>query len=256
MNKSELIKALADYDSREDVVKVAIEDEKVRMLLFSLVEEQTDNKSLDIRMDDIVTISKHNKIFDKSEILLNSMDTISDLGEWDSQLVQPVVPSIIHFLDYEYDPINRNAADIIVHAVNKDNVELISRAIPKLINLLEYHKIIIEDTTIDNGASVENAKRALLFISLIDCESLKDAIPKIMEYADDYGSNIKDILQTISEQNCDLLKPVLPEMIGHLNNTEYIQIVGDVAQNDVEIIKPAIPALMEQLDDPDVSPPN
>jgi len=251
MNKSELIKALADYDSRGEVVKVAIEDERVRMLLFSLVEEQTDNKSLNIRMDDIVTISKHNKIFDKSEVLLNSMDAISDLGEWDSQLVQPVVPSIIHFLDYEYDPINENAADVIVHAVNKNNVELISRAIPKLINLLEYHEIIIEGTKVDNGASVENAKRALLFISLIDCESLKDAIPKMMEYADDYGSNIKDILQTISEQNCDLLKPVLPEIIRHLNNTEYIRIVGDVAQNDVEIIKPAIPALMEQLDDPD-----
>ena len=73
----------------------------------------------------------------------------------------------------------------------------------------------------------------------------------MMEYADDYGSNIKYILQTISEQNHDLLKPVLPEIIGHLNNTEYIRIVGDVAQNDVEMIKPAIPALMKQLDDPD-----
>ena len=245
MDKSEIIKSLADYDSSKEVVKFAIKDEKVRRLLFSLVEERARDKTLDIPMDD----KRYSRRIDRElDILHNSMDAVYEIGAWDSQLVQPIIPSIINLLDYEFYYTNYRAAKIIASAVNRNSIELIRPAIPKLINLLEPCEIIIEDTEINNMDSVGNAQRALLFISLIDCESLKDAIPKIMKYADDYGSNIKDILQNISEQNHKLLKPVLPEIIEHLDNSEYIRIIGDVAQDDVEIIKPAIPILIEQLD--------
>ena len=245
MDKSELIKSLADYDSRSEVVKVAIKDEEVRRLLFSLVEERARDKTLDIPMDD----KRYSIRIDRElDILLNAMDAVSEIGAWDSQLVQPIIPSVIDLLDYEFYYTNERAAEIIASAVNRDSIELIRPAIPKLINLLEHREIIIEDTKIDNMDSVGNAQRALSAILLMDCESLKDAIPKMIKYAEDYGSDIKDILQYISEQNCELLKPVLPEIIEHLDNNEYIRIIGDIAQNDMEIVKPAIPTLMEQLD--------
>jgi len=251
MDKSELIKSLADYDSRREVSKVVIKDEEVRRLLFSLVEAETNNKSLDIRMDDIVTISKHNKIFDKSEILRNSMDAISDLGEWDSQLVQPVVPSIIHFLDYEYDSINEKAADIIVHAVNKDNIELISRAIPKLLNLLDYYEYSIEGQETSNSDSVVNAEQALYFISSLSPESLKGAVPVLIKYVDrDYPGMISGILKNISEQNGELISPIVSDIIERIDKKEHILIIGNVAKNDVEIIRPAIKPLIKQLDNP------
>lgn len=251
MDKSELIKSLADYDSREEVVKVAIEDEEVRRLLFLLVEEQTDNKSLDIRMDDIVTISKENKIFDRSETLLNSMDAISDLGEWDSQLVQPVVPSIIHFLDYDYDPINGNAAKVIFHAVNKDNVELIGRAIPKLLNLLDYREYLIEGEKTDNRDSVSYAESALSCISILSSELLKDAVPVLIKYVDrDYPGMISVILKEISEENGELISPIISDIIERIDKNEHILIIGNVAKTDVEIIKPAIKPLIKQLDNP------
>ena len=132
--------------------------------------------------------------------------------------------------------------------MNRDSIELIRPAIPKLINLLKHREIIIDDTKIDNMDSVGNAQRALSAIVLMDCESLKDTIQKMIKYADDYGSDIEGILQCISEQNCELLKPVLPEIIERLDNNEYIRIIGDIAQNDMEIVKPAIPTLIEQLD--------
>jgi tetratricopeptide (TPR) repeat protein len=244
MDKSELIKSLADYDGRREVVKVAIKDDEVRRLLFSLVEERAIDKTLDIPMD----YDGPRRIGRELDILLNAMDAVSEIGAWDSQLVQPIIPSVINLLDYEFYYTNKRAAEIIASAVNKDSIELIRPAIPKLINLLEHREIIIEDTKIDNMDSVGNAQRALLLISVIDCESLKDAIPKMIKYADDYGSNIKDILTNISGQNCELLKPILPEIIEHLNNNEYIRIIGDIARNDVEMIKPALPILIEQLD--------
>ncbi|RZB29482.1 MAG: hypothetical protein AEth_01117 [Candidatus Argoarchaeum ethanivorans] len=247
MDKSELIKSLADYDSRREVVKAAIKDEEVRRSLFSLVEERAINKTLDIPMD----YNGSMRIGRELDILLNAMDAVSEIGAWDSQLVQPIIPSVINLLDYEFYYTNKRAAEIIASAVNKDSIELIRPAIPKLTNLLEHREIIIEDTKIDNMDSVGNAQRALLFISVINCESLKDAIPKMMKYSDDYDSNIKDILQNISEQYCELLKPILPEIIEHLDNNEYIRIIGNVAQNDVETIKPAIPILIQQLDKPD-----
>lgn len=155
MDKSELIKALADYGNREEVVKVAIEDENVRLLLFSLVEERAKDKTLNIPVDDKAYSKKINRELD---ILHDSMDAISGIGGWDSQLVQPIILPVIDLLDYEFYYTNQRAAEIIASAVNKDSIRLIRPAIPKLINLLEYHEIIIEDTTIDNGASVENAK--------------------------------------------------------------------------------------------------
>ncbi len=251
MDKSELIKALTDYDSRKEVVKVAIEDEKVRKLLFSLVEEQTDNKSLDIRMDDIVTISQDNKIFDESETLCNSMDAIFDIGEWDSQLIQPVIPSIISFLDYEYRAINENAVKVIFHALNKDNVELISRAIPKLLNLLDYREYLIEGEKTDNFKSVSYAESALSSISILRSKSLKDAVPVLIKYVDrDYPGMISVILKEISDENGELLSPIISDIIERIDKKEHILIIGNVAKIDVEIIKPAIKPLIKQLDNP------
>jgi len=245
MDKSELIKSLADYDSRKEVVKVAIKDEEIRRLLFSLVEKRAKDKTLDIPMDNK---RYSGRIGHELDILLNAMDAISGMGTWDSRLVQPIIPSVIDLLDYEFYYTNNRAAEIIASAVNRDSIELIRPAIPKLINLLKHREIIIDDTKIDNMDSVGNAQRALFAIVLMDCESLKDTIQKMIKYADDYGIDIEGILQYISEQNCELLKPVLPEIIEHLDNNEYIRIIGDIAQNDMEIVKPAIPTLIEQLD--------
>jgi len=249
MNKPEMIKLLYDYDTRKEVVKAAIEDETVRELLFSLVEERSKDKSLDISYDEYFREPELKRIERELDILLNSMDAISGLGEWDSQLVQPIVPSIISFLDYEYDAINENAADIIVHAVNKDNVELISRAIPKLLNLLDYHEYSIEGQETSNHGSVVNAERALYFISFLRPESLEGAVPVLIKYIDsNLPGTISDMLKNISEQNGNLLIPIISDIIERVDKKEHISIIGNVAKYDVEIIKPAVKPLIEQLD--------
>jgi len=252
MDKSELVKALADYDSRQEVVNVAIEDEKVRMLLFSLVEERSKDRSLDINVDDMFTESELKRIESELDILHNSMDAISELSKWDSQLVQPVVPSIISFLDYKFQYTNQRASNIISYAVNKDNVELINRAIPKLLNLLDYHEYLVEDNKIDNRSSVFNAQQALIFISYLNPKSLKDAVPVMVKYIDAYiPDSISTILKGISEQNGELIKPIISDIIERIDKKEHILIIGNVAKVDVEIIRPAITKLIKQLDNPE-----
>ncbi|MCK5022124.1 MAG: HEAT repeat domain-containing protein, partial [Candidatus Pacebacteria bacterium] len=160
-----------------------------------------------------------------------------------------MIPSIIGFLDYEYDAINEKAAEVILHAVNKDNIELISRAIPKLLHLLDYHEYSIEGQKVDNTKSVDNAERAFQFISVLAPELLKDSIPVLIKYIDrDYPDNISGILEQISNQNWELLIPIISDIIERVDKKEHISIIGNVAKYDVEIIKPAVKPLIEQLD--------
>lgn len=262
MNESEMIKLLSDddYHSIDKIVDEAMDNDNNRQLLFSIVEELFMDDSLDIDINDTETSEEDARIiFNKLNILHHSMKTIFELGEWSSDLIQPIVPCIINFLDYNYHEITEDAAKIIAYATNKDNGDLMRYAVPKLVNLLEYKEYLITtpegDKKFNNMDSVQNAEFALLAISIFQPESLKDVIPALRKFirttTQSYSSKsqILGVMQMVSEHRADIIKPIIPDIIESLDEDEHILIIGNMAKNDVESVKTAIGPLIKRLDD-------
>lgn len=251
-----MIKLLSDYHTNKEVVKAAIEDETVRKMLFSFVEELSKDRSLDIylRLDEMMTESEEKRVEKEYSLFNDSMDAISEIAEWDSNLVQPVIPSIIDSLNFESYHINEKAANIIAYSISADNIELISKAIPKLIELLEYREISIEDRILDNRDSVFKSISALNKIARIDCDLLKDFVPIIVENAGrEYSFSTISIIISIADKNLKLLNEYVPNLIKskdiYSEESNYLSLAYEIAQNDVDLIKPAIPVLIEFLND-------
>ena len=249
-----MIRLLSDYDTRKEVVKAAIEDETVRKMLFCFVEELSKDRSIDVylRVDEMVTDSELERIETESTIFYNSMSAISEIAEWDAQLVQTVIPSIIDSLYFESYPINENAANIIAYSVSVDNIKLIGKTIPRLIELLEYREMYIDNDIVNNSDSVEESISALNKIARIDSDLLKDFVPIIIELVErEYPLSTSSIIMSIAGQNLKLLDEFVPHLIRskdiYADETGYLSLAYEIAQNDADFIKPAIPILIEFL---------
>ena len=134
MKESEIIQLISDLDSREEVVKAAITDEKVRDILFSIIQKRAKDKSLNVPMGgQVATEAESKRIDTELGIIDNVMDVVSRIAEQDPRLVQSIIPTIIRFLDYEFFFITEKVAKIIIYSPNNDNIELFAPAVPKLV---------------------------------------------------------------------------------------------------------------------------